>query len=69
MMDVRQTSELPDGASGAYYSLPMLEQTGAAHISRLPVSLRILLESVRRGSAFNVLEQLLADETSAEPRS
>jgi len=50
MIDVRQCLELPYGASGArtYHSLPRLEKSGFAHISRLPVSLRILLESVLR---------------------
>jgi aconitate hydratase len=47
-MEMRQTLELPGRASGTYYSLPMLEKTGVARISRLPVSLRILLESVLR---------------------
>ena len=49
-MEVRQTLELPDGASATYYALPELEKTGRAHISRLPVSLRILLESVLRNA-------------------
>lgn len=50
MIDVRQRLELPYGASEArtYHSLPRLEKSGFAHISRLPVSLRILLESVLR---------------------
>ena len=48
MIDVRQRLPLPSGASGTYYSLPQLEKKGIARISRLPVSLRILLESVLR---------------------
>jgi len=48
MIDVRQRLELLSGASGTYYSLPELEKRGVASISRLPVSLRILLESVLR---------------------
>src|ERR1035437_5957156 len=48
MIDVRQRLPLPSGASGTYYSLPLLEKAGIANISRLPVSLRILLESVLR---------------------
>jgi aconitate hydratase len=48
MIDVRQKLELPSGATGAYYSLPMLEQSGLANVSRLPVSIRVLLESVLR---------------------
>jgi aconitate hydratase len=48
MIDTRQLLRLPSGTSRTYYSLPQLEQTGIASLSRLPVSLRILLESVLR---------------------
>ncbi|MGE0022055.1 MAG: aconitate hydratase [Hyphomicrobium sp.] len=48
MIDVRQRLPLPSGASATYYSLPRLEESGVASISRLPVSLRVLLESVLR---------------------
>ena len=48
MIDARQHLRLPSGASRTYYSLPQLEQTGVGRLSRLPVSLRILLESVLR---------------------
>jgi aconitate hydratase len=36
------------GKNGRYYSLPALEQAGIGKISRLPVSIRIVLESVLR---------------------
>lgn len=36
------------GQTAHYYSLPMLEEAGFGAISRLPVSLRIILESVLR---------------------
>jgi aconitate hydratase len=36
------------GKQASYYSLPALEEAGVAPISRLPVSLRIVLESVLR---------------------
>src|SRR5215468_9465838 len=36
------------GATGEYYSLPALENAGLGKISRLPVSMRIVLESVLR---------------------
>ncbi|MGE0704562.1 MAG: aconitate hydratase [Vicinamibacterales bacterium] len=48
MIDARQRLRLPSGASRTYYSLPQLEKAGVASLSRLPVSLRILLESVLR---------------------
>ena len=36
------------GKSGSIYSLPALEQAGLGKISRLPVSIRLVLESVLR---------------------
>src|ERR1700738_2634840 len=36
------------GKEGFYYSLPALEEAGVGKISRLPVSIRIVLESVLR---------------------
>jgi aconitate hydratase len=36
------------GKTGRFYSLPALEQAGLGEISRLPVSIRIVLESVLR---------------------
>src|SRR6266478_4355364 len=36
------------GKEGFYYSLPVLEEAGVGTISRLPVSIRIVLESVLR---------------------
>src|SRR5499427_8637099 len=36
------------GKEGFYYSLPVLEETGVGKISRLPISIRIVLESVLR---------------------
>ena len=39
---------LPDGKTGKLHSLPALEQAGLGKVSRLPVSIRIVLESVLR---------------------
>ncbi|WP_295623877.1 aconitate hydratase [uncultured Nitrosomonas sp.] len=39
---------LPQGNRAKYYSLPALEKNGAGKISRLPISIRIVLESVLR---------------------
>src|SRR5436853_3844151 len=36
------------GASGRFHSLPKLEAAGVARVSRLPISIRIVLESVLR---------------------
>jgi aconitate hydratase len=48
MIDVRQRLQLPSAASRTYYSLPDLEKRLGTSLSRLPVSLRILVESVLR---------------------
>jgi aconitate hydratase len=42
------TFDLGNGSSGQFYSLPKLEEAGIGPISRLPVSIRIVLESVLR---------------------
>ena len=39
---------LGDGKQGCFYSLPALEKAGLGPISRLPVSIRLVLESVLR---------------------
>src|SRR3954468_1903966 len=43
-----QTFDLGDRRQGWFYSLPALEKAGVGPISRLPVSIRIVLESVLR---------------------
>ncbi len=43
-----QTFQPYSGKTALYYSLPQLEQAGIGKISRLPVSIRIVLESVLR---------------------
>ncbi len=48
MIDVRETLRLPSGSSRTLHSLPLLEKKGVASVARLPVSIRILLESVLR---------------------
>jgi aconitate hydratase len=45
---VRQSFEPYTGKTSSLYSLPFLERTGVGPISRLPVSLRIVLESLVR---------------------
>ncbi|MEX0879811.1 MAG: aconitate hydratase [Thermoanaerobaculia bacterium] len=45
---VRQAFPLPSGGTGDLYSLPQLEKDGLGPISRLPVSLRVVLETLLR---------------------
>ncbi len=48
LFNTRQTFVTGDGSEGTFYSLPQLEKEGIGEISRLPVSIRIVLESVLR---------------------
>ena len=43
-----QEFTLASGATGKFYSLPALEKAGVGRVSRLPLSIRIVLESVLR---------------------
>src|SRR2546422_10193915 len=40
--------DIGNGKEGQFYSLPALEEAGVGNISRLPVSIRVVLESVLR---------------------
>ncbi len=48
LFDTLQTFDAGSGRKASFYSIPQLERAGAGTISRLPVSLRIVLESVLR---------------------
>ncbi len=48
LFNTRQTFKTGTGADGIFYSLPQLEKEGVANISCLPISIRIVLESVLR---------------------
>lgn len=48
LFNTRQTFKTGEGSDGTFYSLPELERQGIGNISRLPVSIRIVLESVLR---------------------
>ncbi|HEX8493058.1 MAG TPA: aconitate hydratase [Pyrinomonadaceae bacterium] len=48
LFNTLQTFAPGAGSEGQFYSLPRLEQEGVGPISRLPVSIRIVLESVLR---------------------
>src|SRR5262245_58683865 len=43
-----QSFELGNGTKGKFYSLPALEKAGIGPVSKLPISIRIVLESVLR---------------------
>jgi aconitate hydratase len=46
--DAIRSFDAGGGKKGIYYSLPALEEAGVGKVSRLPVSIRIVLESVLR---------------------
>lgn len=48
LFSTRKSFETGSGSKGTYYSLPQLERSGLGNISRLPISIRIVLESVLR---------------------
>src|SRR5205807_8655910 len=48
LFNTLQSFEPNAGKTGQFYSLPRLEKEGVAHVSKLPVSIRIVLESVLR---------------------
>ena len=48
LFNTLQSFDLGNGKTGQFYSLPALEAAGVGPISRLPVSVRIVLESVLR---------------------
>src|SRR5215469_3951028 len=48
LMNSLQPFDLGNGKQGKLYSLPALERAGVGSISKLPVSIRLVLESVLR---------------------
>ena len=48
LFNTLQKFDLGDGKEGAFHSLPALEEAGIGPVSRLPVSIRLVLESVLR---------------------
>jgi aconitate hydratase len=48
LFNTRQSFKTGSGTDGIFYSLPRLEKEGIGKVSRLPISIRIVLESVLR---------------------
>jgi aconitate hydratase A / 2-methylisocitrate dehydratase len=58
LFDSLQTFDLGNGKQGYFYSLPQLEKAGIGPISKLPISIRLVLESVLRNcDGKKVVEQ------------
>src|SRR5271157_2536626 len=68
-----QDFDLGNGRQGALHALPQLERAGVGPVSRLPVSLRLVLESVLRNcDGKRILEEnvrALANWQPAGPRT
>src|SRR5215469_11481225 len=62
--------DLGSGREPCFFSLPALEQAGFGAISRMPVSLRVVLESLARNcDGRRVTEQQVRDLASWQPRA
>jgi len=70
LFDSRQSFKLASGKQGTLYSLPALEKVGVGNISRLPVSIRIVLESVLRNcDGKKVTEQHVKELANWKPNA
>ncbi|MDP2834976.1 MAG: aconitate hydratase AcnA [Pseudomonadota bacterium] len=68
LFDTRQTFDAGNGKTASYYSLPQLEKAGVGAISRLPVSIRIVLESVLRNfDGLKITEQHVRELANWQP--
>jgi aconitate hydratase len=66
----RIEADLGPGKKGYLYSLPALEQRGAVRISRLPVSIRVVLESLLRNcDGKMVTEEHVRDLAGWQPNA
>ncbi len=57
LFNTLQTFDAGTGRQGQFYSLPQLEAAGVGPVSRLPVSIRIVLESVLRNYDEKTVEE------------
>src|SRR5579864_9164154 len=70
LFETLQTLQYSGGKSGQYYSLPQLEKAGIGPVSKLPVSIRIVLESVLRNcDGKRVTEQNVRALANWKPRA
>ncbi|MBM4190475.1 MAG: aconitate hydratase AcnA [Betaproteobacteria bacterium] len=68
LFDTRQSFNAGPGKTATFYSLPQLEKAGIGKISRLPVSIRIVLESVLRNcDGIKVTERHVRELANWQP--
>jgi aconitate hydratase len=69
-LNARQKFTLGNGRQAEFFSLPALEAAGIAKISRLPVSIRIVLESVLRNcDGQKILEKDIHELAKWQPKA
>ena len=70
LFDSLKQFEFGGGRSGSFYSLPALESAGIGKVSRLPVSIRLVLESVLRNvDSQKVTEQSVRELAGWKPKA
>ncbi len=70
LFDSRQNFDAGNGKTGTYYSLPQLEKAGIGKVSRLPVSIRVVLESVLRNyDSKKITEQHVRELAGWQPNA
>ena len=70
LFETRQQFDLGNGRQGTYYSLPQLEKAGVGPVSKLPVSIRLVLESVLRNcDGKRVSEQNVRELANWKPNA
>ena len=68
LFDTLKKFDLGNGRSGCLYSLPQLEKAGVGPVSKLPVSIRLVLESVLRNcDGRKVLESNVRELANWKP--
>ena len=68
--DFKKTFDAGGGKQASFYSLPEVEKQGLGNISRLPVTLRIILESLLRNlDGKRVREQDIRALASWQPKA
>jgi aconitate hydratase len=70
LFDTLQKFELGNGTQGRFYSLPALEKAGVGPVSRLPVSIRLVLEAVLRNcDGKKVTEKNIRELAQWQPKA
>ena len=68
LLNTMASLELPSGRIGKYYSLGALKRAGFADVSRLPVSLRVILESsLRNADGCRITREHVLDLANWQP--